>query len=66
MVNRSHLLTAADAASVTGVSQATLRDWTRRGILPRYGAPRNALYDWQDLARAKAAAKPRRGNTRCA
>jgi DNA-binding transcriptional MerR regulator len=59
-VNRSMLLTADDAAQVTGVSPATLRDWVRRGLLPRYGSPRRSLYDWRDLATAKQAAKPRR------
>jgi predicted site-specific integrase-resolvase len=59
-MNRSTLLTAEDAALITGVDRATLRDWTRRGILPRYGTTRRALYDWQDLAAAQVAAKPRR------
>jgi predicted site-specific integrase-resolvase len=59
-VNRSELLTADDAAHVVGVSKATLRDWTRRGILPRYGSPRQALYAWADLAAANEAEKPRR------
>jgi predicted site-specific integrase-resolvase len=59
-VNRRDLLTAEDAALLTGVDRATLRDWTRRGLLPRYGSPRCALYHWHDLAAAKNAAKPRR------
>jgi predicted site-specific integrase-resolvase len=59
-MSRSDLLTAEDAALLTGVDRATLRDWTRRGLLPRYGSPRCALYHWHDLAAAKNAAKPRR------
>jgi DNA-binding transcriptional MerR regulator len=64
--DRSQLLTADDAAIIAGVSKATLRDWTRRGILPRYGSPRCALYDWRDLATAKNADKPRRVEQRSA
>lgn len=60
MIDRSQLLGAEDAAAVTGVTPATLRDWTRRGLLERHGTARRALYDWRDLAAAKAAAKPRR------
>lgn len=64
---RSNLLTAQDAADAAGVTRETLRDWTRRGILPRYGSPRCALYAWEDLAKAKFAAKPRRRvEDRCA
>lgn len=59
-MTRKHLLTAEDAAYLAGVSRATLRDWTRRGILPRYGSPRAALYDWRDLETAMTAHKPRR------
>jgi predicted site-specific integrase-resolvase len=65
-MSRADLLTAEDAATVTGVTQATLRDWTRRGILRRYGSPRRALYHWRDLAEATAAAKPRRNTRKCA
>ena len=54
------LLPAEDAALLLGVKTATLRDWTRRGLLPRYGSPRRALYAWRDLAAAQDAAKPRR------
>lgn len=58
--DRPHLLTADDAAIVAGVSPATLRDWTRRGLLPRYGTPRRALYHWRDLETALSSPKPRR------
>ncbi len=57
---RSHHLTAEDAAHLAGVSRGTLREWTHRGILPRYGSPRCALYDWRDLEKAVQAKKPRR------
>jgi predicted site-specific integrase-resolvase len=64
--DRARLLTADDAAQVAGVSRATLRDWTRRGLLPRYGTARRVLYDWRDLATAKDAGKPRRVTGRVA
>lgn len=63
-MSRGDLLTADDAARIVGVSKATLRDWTRRGILPRYGSPRCALYDWRDLEAAMTAEKPRRVTAR--
>lgn len=58
--DRPHLLTAEDAALIVGVSKATLRDWTRRGLLPRYGTARRALYHWRDLETAMDLPKPRR------
>lgn len=66
MTDRPGLLTADDAAMIVGVSKATLRDWTRRGLLPRYGTPRNALYHWRDLEAAMSQPKPRRDTARSA
>jgi hypothetical protein len=57
---RAELFTAEDAAAAIGVEPATLRDWVRRGLLTRYGSPRRALYDVDELVAAKDAAKPRR------
>lgn len=61
---RSQLLTAEDAADAVSVPRTTLREWTRRGLLPRHGTTRNPLYHWRDLIAAKDAAKPRRDATR--
>jgi predicted site-specific integrase-resolvase len=59
-MSRHHLLTAEDAATLADVNPATLRDWTRRGLLTRYGSARRALYDWRELDQAKTTPKPRR------
>lgn len=60
MTDRPNLVTAQDAADLLGISRATLRDWTRRGLLPRYGSARRALYHWRDLEAAVDQPKPRR------
>jgi transposase-like protein len=56
----AQLFSADDAAAAIGVDPATLRDWVRRGLLTRYGSPRRALYDVNELVAAKDAQKPRR------
>lgn len=66
MTDRPNLVTAHDAAQLLGVSPATLRDWTRRGLLPRYGTARRALYHWRDLEAAARQPKPRRDTARSA
>jgi hypothetical protein len=38
------------AALATGVSEATIRQWARRGKLTRYGTPKRAEYDIDELA----------------
>ncbi len=62
---RGFLLTRQDAAAAAGVTEATLRDWVRRGLLTRYGTARNSLYDVRELGAALDQPKPRR-NTRVA
>jgi hypothetical protein len=57
---RSKLLTGVDAGLALGVDPATLRDWTRRGLLTNRGTRRAALYDVEELVAALDQAKPRR------
>jgi hypothetical protein len=48
------------AALAVGVPQATIRKWASRGKLTRYGSPRRAEYDLDELYQLLAAAARRR------
>jgi hypothetical protein len=37
------------AALATGVTSATIRKWASRGKISRFGTPRKALYDLDEL-----------------
>jgi DNA-binding transcriptional MerR regulator len=54
------LLTSSEAAGACGVTQATLRDWSRRGLLTNRGDRKQAQYAVEDLLAAMDSAKPRR------
>ncbi|MFI6347979.1 helix-turn-helix domain-containing protein [Streptomyces sp. NPDC050560] len=48
--NRHRRLPTKLAALALGVSEATIRQWARRGKLTRYGSPGRAIYDVDELA----------------
>lgn len=48
------------AALAAGVPVATIRKWASRGKLTRYGSPRRAEYDLDELRELMANASPRR------
>lgn len=52
-------LTTVQAALLANVQPATIRDWHRRGILPRTGHPR-APWALHDVHAAHDTPKPRR------
>lgn len=55
-----------DAAIALGVSQATIRQWVRRGKLSRYGSACHAEYDIDELtALAEARSHSRRRPSAC-
>jgi hypothetical protein len=46
------------AALAAGVSVATIRKWASRGKLTRYGSPRRAEYDLDELRELLAKSSP--------
>lgn len=49
-VPRGHVTVPTElAALATGVAAATIRKWASRGKLTRYGSPRRAEYDLDEL-----------------
>lgn len=48
------------AALAAGVAVATIRKWASRGKLTRYGSPRRAEYDLDELYELMAKESPRR------
>lgn len=59
------LVTAAQAALWCGVSEATVRDWVRRGYLSavKAGAPHSpALFDLADVVRCERSVRHRRSH----
>ena len=52
------LMTIAEAVYATRLSEWQIRNWIRRGIIPRYGTPRKIVISWDDLAEALRIADP--------
>ncbi|MFI0741822.1 hypothetical protein ACH4PU_27700 [Streptomyces sp. NPDC021100] len=48
------LVTTELAALAAGVSPATIRKWSSRGKITRYGSARRALYDLTEIMNAVA------------
>ncbi|MER5786440.1 hypothetical protein ABT104_32715 [Streptomyces mobaraensis] len=50
----TRLVTTELAALAAGVSPATIRKWSSRGKITRYGTTRRALYDLTEIMNAAA------------
>jgi hypothetical protein len=52
---RDRLVPTELAALAAGVSEATIRKWASRGKITRYGSPKKAAYDLDELMEIVAA-----------
>ncbi|MEC4015047.1 helix-turn-helix domain-containing protein [Streptomyces sp. H27-D2] len=50
MTGNTRRVPTALAALALGVPEGTIRQWSRRGRITRYGTKRQALYDLSELA----------------
>lgn len=49
-----HYLTTSEAARRLGVSEATLRNWSSKGLVPAIVSPHGRLFADEDIARLRA------------